>query len=99
MDISALLSEVESLLEMDDQADRSVVLDKIRESITNLGGDIQDYENKVNDLEADVEKYKERNKALFNRVDGRPAGQDEQSNSSSNKESLEKSISSGTFFG
>jgi len=97
MDFESLLSEIESVLEMDEQADRSIALDKIREAVTTWNEDIKDYEKRVQDLEGDVERYKERNNQLFSRVNGRPA-EPEQRSSTSHSETLENALKSGTFF-
>lgn len=66
------LDEVfKTLLESDEQADRSVVLDDLRDYVTNIKTSNSDYEKQMEEFKEQNEKLKRRNGELFTRMDDR----------------------------
>lgn len=72
MSIEELIELIESVLEMDEQADRSVALANIREAVTGLDTQINDLNSEVARLMEIRDNLTARNNELFLRVEGAP---------------------------
>lgn len=71
MSIEELIELIESVLEMDEQADRSVALASIREAVTGLDAQINDLNSEVARLIEIRDNLTARNNELFLRVEGK----------------------------
>lgn len=70
MNIEELTAMVESVLEMDEQADRSTALDIIRDEIQGMGAKIDNQLEEIDTLSETKDKLTARNNELFLRIDG-----------------------------
>ena len=68
-----LIALVESVLGMDEQADRSVALDTIREELHAIHAVRMELDNTISSLRETEGRLTERNNELFMRVEGSPA--------------------------
>ena len=73
MSFEELINLIESVLEMDEQGDRSIALDSIREAVTSMNENINSLSGEINRLTDENSKLRERNAELFLRVEGRPS--------------------------
>lgn len=70
MNFEDLITNIESLLEMNEQADRSTTLDIIREEVSGMQGVLTSQTEEIENLNSVKQKLTDRNQELFLRVDG-----------------------------
>jgi len=69
MELSEMIALISSVLEMEEQGDRSVALDQIREGVNSLYTTSEEQKTRIADLEGQKDRLIERNNQLFHQVE------------------------------